>query len=198
MRISYLMDLRSDVSREYSIGRRFVPRSMARLLHSVLMVGWLGGAATAQDGALVLERNGVVISLEPYAPNVLRVTMSTDRAGGTGAPGYGFVKCASLRACSWTRSLSTQAAARVGNSHGTRRAAQRSITGGIGTVIEIAGNWFSGRTAPWSPCRPDACIHCVYSHAARSAGPGWCCAGHAFAGPIGCGSQLSAHCRSIR
>src|SRR5580658_2919945 len=47
------------------------------------------GAAMAQG--LVLEREGRVISLEPYAPNILRVTMSTDRAAATGAPGYGFV-----------------------------------------------------------------------------------------------------------
>ena len=32
-----------------------------------------------------------MISLEPYAPNIVRVTMSTDRAAATGAPGYGFV-----------------------------------------------------------------------------------------------------------
>ena len=32
-----------------------------------------------------------MISLEPYAPNILRVTMSTDRAAATALPGYGFV-----------------------------------------------------------------------------------------------------------
>ena len=32
-----------------------------------------------------------MISLVPYAPNILRVTMSTDKAAATGAPGYGFV-----------------------------------------------------------------------------------------------------------
>jgi alpha-D-xyloside xylohydrolase len=40
---------------------------------------------------LVLERPGRVISLEPYAPNIVRVTMSTDKAAATGAPGYGIV-----------------------------------------------------------------------------------------------------------
>jgi alpha-D-xyloside xylohydrolase len=51
----------------------------------------LGGAAMAQSGPLVLERPGRVISLEPYAPNIVRVTMSTDKAAATGAPGYGIV-----------------------------------------------------------------------------------------------------------
>ena len=51
----------------------------------------LGAVAMAQSGPLVLEREGRLISLEPYAPNILRVTMSTDKAAAIGAPGYGFV-----------------------------------------------------------------------------------------------------------
>jgi len=50
----------------------------------------LGLAAMAQ-GPLVLERNGRVISLDPYAANVLRITMSSDKAAATGAPGYGII-----------------------------------------------------------------------------------------------------------
>jgi len=50
------------------------------------------GAAFAQSGPLVLERDrGAVISLEPYAPNIVRITMSTDNSSATAAPGYGFV-----------------------------------------------------------------------------------------------------------
>lgn len=47
--------------------------------------------SNAQGGSLVLERNGRVISLERYAPNVVRVTMSVDKAPATSAPGYGVV-----------------------------------------------------------------------------------------------------------
>jgi hypothetical protein len=43
----------------------------------------------------VLERNGRVISLVPSAPNVFRVTMSSDKGAATGAPGYGFLATAS-------------------------------------------------------------------------------------------------------
>src|ERR1700753_1228469 len=58
------------------------------------------GLAMAQGGPLVLERAGRTIALEPYAPNILRVTLSIDRAAATGAPGYGFV--AKPSADGWT------------------------------------------------------------------------------------------------
>jgi alpha-D-xyloside xylohydrolase len=58
----------------------------------LLMPTLLAAEAIAQQGGpLVLERNGRVISLEPYAPNILRVTMSVDRTSATSAPGYGIV-----------------------------------------------------------------------------------------------------------
>jgi alpha-D-xyloside xylohydrolase len=48
-------------------------------------------AAIAQDASLVLEHdNGVTIVLTPYAPNVVRVTLSTLKDEATGKPGYGF------------------------------------------------------------------------------------------------------------
>ena len=83
------------------MGRRLVRKSLARELGTVLMAVLLGGtAAMAQGGSLVLERDGRVISLVPYAPNILRVTMSTDRGAATGPPGYGFVAVPSTDA--WT------------------------------------------------------------------------------------------------
>ena len=58
----------------------------------LLMPALLAAEAIAQQGGpLVLERNGRVISLEPYAPNILRVTMSVDSASAMSAPGYGIV-----------------------------------------------------------------------------------------------------------
>lgn len=55
---------------------------------SAVIVVVLGSVAAAQDGSLMLERDGRIISLVPYAPNVLRVTMSVDKAAATAAPGY--------------------------------------------------------------------------------------------------------------
>jgi alpha-D-xyloside xylohydrolase len=60
-------------------------------LIALLMPALLARQAIAQGGALVLERSGRVIALEPYAPNILRVTMSVDKGSATSAPGYGIV-----------------------------------------------------------------------------------------------------------
>ena len=64
---------------------------LGRILSVLLPTVALVGAATAQDGPFVLDRDGRTISVEPYAPNILRVTMSTDKASATAGPGYGFV-----------------------------------------------------------------------------------------------------------
>jgi len=71
------------------------------VLSALSMLLFVAARAKAQGGALVLERDGRVISLVPYASNVLRITMSVDKNGATGAPGYGFV--ASPSAEGWTR-----------------------------------------------------------------------------------------------
>ncbi len=68
---------------------------------ALLLAILLPHAASAQTGPLVLERDGRVISLEPYAPNILRVSMSVDKDAATGAPGYGFVAKASMEG--WTQ-----------------------------------------------------------------------------------------------
>ncbi|WP_228370721.1 TIM-barrel domain-containing protein [Candidatus Korobacter versatilis] len=51
----------------------------------------LAGVTLAQGGPLELKREGRVISLVPYAPNVLRVTMSIDNSAASAAPGFGIV-----------------------------------------------------------------------------------------------------------
>jgi alpha-glucosidase/alpha-D-xyloside xylohydrolase len=91
MQISCVADVLERVSQGPEMGRRFVRRPLARGSGTVLLAVVLSGAAMAQGGPLVLERNGRVISLVPYAPNILRVTISTDKAAATGASGYGFV-----------------------------------------------------------------------------------------------------------
>jgi hypothetical protein len=65
---------------------RFAWRLPARQLGCVLLTVSLAGIALAQSTPVVVERNGRVISLVPYAPNILRVTMSNDKATATGAP----------------------------------------------------------------------------------------------------------------
>jgi alpha-D-xyloside xylohydrolase len=56
--------------------------------------------AVAQQPRLELDRPGETIVLEPYAPNVVRVTLSLDRAPALAAPGYGVI--ARPDATGWT------------------------------------------------------------------------------------------------
>lgn len=74
--------------------------SLVYVIGMVLMSMMLGTIAMAQVVPFVLERDGRVISLEPYAANILRITMSTDKAAATDAPGYGFI--AKPSATGWT------------------------------------------------------------------------------------------------
>ncbi len=54
----------------------------------------------SQISRLELDRKGETIVLEPYAPNILRVTLSLKREPALAPPGYGFV--ASPNAAGWT------------------------------------------------------------------------------------------------
>ncbi|MDQ2840464.1 MAG: DUF5110 domain-containing protein [Acidobacteriota bacterium] len=81
--------------------RPFLRKSLPCSLGAVLLAVSLGGLAIAQTGPLVVEREGRVISLVPYAPNILRVTISTDKAAAISPPGYGFV--AEPAGEGWTR-----------------------------------------------------------------------------------------------
>jgi alpha-D-xyloside xylohydrolase len=47
-------------------------------------------AANAQNPPLVLDRDGSTVALEPYSPNIIRVTISTEKDQAVAAPGYGF------------------------------------------------------------------------------------------------------------
>src|ERR1043165_6058654 len=71
----------------------------------MLLTMLLASAAMAQSGPWVLERGGRVISLEPYAPNILRVTMSVNKTAATSGPGYGFVATPSSEG--WTHERDT-------------------------------------------------------------------------------------------
>ena len=96
---------RCVLSRRHSLelASQFFGKSFTRGVNAALLTISLGGACLAQTGALVIDRDGRTISLEPYAPNILRVTISTNKAAATGAPGYGIVGKPSAEG--WTHSL---------------------------------------------------------------------------------------------
>ena len=79
-----------ELPRTIKIRPQFVGMPFAIAFSTVLVVMSLLQAARAQSGPLVFERKGRVVSLEPYAPNVLRVTMSLQKDSAMGPPGYGF------------------------------------------------------------------------------------------------------------
>jgi alpha-D-xyloside xylohydrolase len=64
------------------------------------------GDAHAQRSQIVLDRDGGTIVLEPYAPNIVRVTLSLLKEPATAAPGYGFV--ANPSADGWSRQQDAQ------------------------------------------------------------------------------------------
>jgi len=61
------------------------------VLRSILLAGiaWAGCAQAAPIATV--DRNGSMVSIEPYAPNVVRVTIAIDRDLADAAPGYGIV-----------------------------------------------------------------------------------------------------------
>ncbi len=61
---------------------------MKRYLLAVLLVSL---SASAFGLTTPIERNGQTVSIEPYAPNVVRVTLSTIGREAEAAPGYGIV-----------------------------------------------------------------------------------------------------------
>ncbi len=69
--------------------RRQSSSACALLLLSVVSLARV--AAAQSSPALVLARTGQTVVLEPYAPNILRVTLSTIPEQAKGKPGYGFL-----------------------------------------------------------------------------------------------------------
>jgi len=65
--------------------------SRVRILLCVLVSLWASVCLHAQDSAVVLDRDGSTVVLEPYAPNIIRVTMSTLKDQAAAKPGYGIV-----------------------------------------------------------------------------------------------------------
>ena len=58
--------------------------------------------AQNQQQSLVLARGQATVVLEPYAPNILRVTLSLQKENATAAPGYGMVGTPSAEGWSHT------------------------------------------------------------------------------------------------
>ncbi|MGA2889027.1 MAG: glycoside hydrolase family 31 protein [Terracidiphilus sp.] len=76
-------------------------------LFSGIILTSTSASAQSADQRLKLDHQGETIVLEPYAPNILRVTVSLKREPALAAPGYGFV--AAPAAAGWSASQTPQA-----------------------------------------------------------------------------------------
>ncbi len=56
--------------------------------------------AWGADTQVVLSRDGRTVVIEPYAPNIVRITLSSEKSAALAAPGYGFVGTPSMTG--WT------------------------------------------------------------------------------------------------
>ncbi len=56
--------------------------------------------ASAEAQQLILDRGPATVMVEPYAPNIVRITLSLDKAAALAAPGYGFIATAAAQG--WT------------------------------------------------------------------------------------------------
>ncbi|HEY5212129.1 MAG TPA: alpha-glucosidase, partial [Acidobacteriaceae bacterium] len=64
---------------------------LAICLAALAMSVFPHAASAQQDNQLVLNRGGSTIVVEPYADNIVRVTLSLQKDNALSAPGYGFV-----------------------------------------------------------------------------------------------------------
>jgi len=71
----------------FSSPRNFVRNSSFGRFHFIP----IGNSGAAPSERLELNRGGATIVLEPYAPNILRVTLSLQHEPAVAAPGYGIV-----------------------------------------------------------------------------------------------------------
>ena len=83
-------------------------RPLALLALSSVVAFTINGAqAQSPSQKLELDRKGETIVLEPYAPNIVRVTLSLQHEPAVAKPGYGFVAAAD--AASWSASQTESA-----------------------------------------------------------------------------------------
>jgi alpha-D-xyloside xylohydrolase len=71
--------------------RSSVLRSGFRILPAAVTAAVLLVTLHAQPGPVVMEHDGTTVMFEPYAPNIIRVTLSMQHGAAVAAPGYGFV-----------------------------------------------------------------------------------------------------------
>jgi alpha-D-xyloside xylohydrolase len=120
---------------------------MKRVVRSSALLGAIVVSANlsgAEPSRVVLDRGGATVVLEPYAANVVRVTLSLDREQALAAPGYGFVGAPSAEG--WSREQGEGGDVYRSSRLVVTVAADRSRTQ-MATQIDIA-RFFNGSAPP--------------------------------------------------
>jgi alpha-D-xyloside xylohydrolase len=77
-------------------------RSFWFVVSLAALISGAGLCLGQSSNQVVLDRKGETIVLEPYAPNILRVTLSLQRENALAKPGYGFI--GTSNAAGWSKS----------------------------------------------------------------------------------------------
>ncbi len=85
------------------LGNSFL-RVLLLVFAALACISTISSAARAEDSRLVLHRGDSTIVLEPYAPNIVRVTLSLKEDKALAPPGFGFV--AAPAPAGWTHEQS--------------------------------------------------------------------------------------------
>lgn len=80
------------------VRRKIVVAAIVAMLGGSILLSCASGA---QGNSFVLDRENRTVVLEPYGPNIVRITMSTDKAATLAKAGYGIVGAPSMSG--WTR-----------------------------------------------------------------------------------------------
>jgi len=80
-----------------------VARARVALLGLVAAVSLACTGAIAQTNGFVLDRGDRTIVVQPYAPNIVRITMSTEKPKALAGPGYGIIGTPSMTGWSHTQ-----------------------------------------------------------------------------------------------
>ena len=93
--------LKSNVLSHIHLKRRQNSGATANSIAFILCLAAVGSVTgLAQDTQFVLDREGRTMVLEPYGPNIFRITLSKDKASAVATPGYGLVGTPSMTG--WT------------------------------------------------------------------------------------------------
>jgi alpha-D-xyloside xylohydrolase len=83
--------LGANVIRKFPGARLTRTITQVTIMVALSLCGAAGASAQDEGSSFVLQRHDRTIVVEPYAPNIVRITLSTGRAAASAAPGYGII-----------------------------------------------------------------------------------------------------------